>query len=152
MQAQDTWSSRSYSINLNYRGRNALFEAGVLDEVLEVASQRDEIVVHDGITGRITTIIPKHPPDVAVSRPDLTLQLERVLLEKYRTKIRRGARVSDLVLNRKDDKVEVVLEDGASYLGTHLVGADGKWSAVREKVPYFVQQASMRTESSVRSK
>mmetsp|Transcript_24686 Transcript_24686/g.51235 ORF Transcript_24686/g.51235 Transcript_24686/m.51235 type:complete len:498 (+) Transcript_24686:175-1668(+) len=146
METQDKWSSRSYSINLNQRGRNALFKAGVLDEVIEVSAQRYEIVVHDGITGKMTTIIPKYPPDVAVSRPDLTWALEQVLMEKYNTKVKRGARVNDFVLKRPDDMVEVVLKDGKSFVGTHLVGADGKWSTVRDSIPYFRQQAFLRSE------
>mmetsp|Transcript_8697 Transcript_8697/g.18612 ORF Transcript_8697/g.18612 Transcript_8697/m.18612 type:complete len:262 (+) Transcript_8697:214-999(+) len=151
METQDKWSSRSYSINLNQRGRNALFKAGVLDEVIEVSAQRYEIVVHDGITGKMTTIIPKYPPDVAVSRPDLTWALEQVLMEKYNTKVKRGARVNDFVLKRPDDMVEVVLKDGKSFVGTHLVGADGKWSTVRDSIPYFRQQAFLRSEPCVSS-
>ena len=116
---------------------------------MEVATPRDEIVVHDGITGRITTIIPKYPPDVALSRPDLCSALEGVLLEKFQTRVRRGACVKKLELSRKDERVEVFLEDGASFVGTHVVGADGKWSMVREAVPYFTQQALIQTEPSV---
>ncbi|KAL7460904.1 hypothetical protein ACHAXS_001339 [Conticribra weissflogii] len=97
----------------------------------------------------MTTIIPKYPPDVAVSRPDLTWALEQVLLEKYHTKIKRGARVKEFVLNRPDDMVEVVLKDGKTYVGTHIVGADGKWSTVRDSIPYFRQQAFLRSEPSV---
>lgn len=145
---RDKWSTKSYSINLGERGRTALLKAGLLDEVMEAAMPRDEIVVHDGISGRITTIIPKYPPDVALSRPDLSAALERVLLKKYQTKVRRGANVKELVLKRDDEKVEVILDNGESFVGTHLIGADGKWSAVRESVPYFSQQAMLRIEPS----
>ena len=79
-------------------GRNALHNAGdtILDSVRNAATLRHEIAVHDGRTGKLVTLVPKHPPDMALSRPALSSILEKVLLERHQVEVRRGAKVVEL--------------------------------------------------------
>jgi 2-polyprenyl-6-methoxyphenol hydroxylase-like FAD-dependent oxidoreductase len=44
-----------------------------------------------------------------------------------------------------NNKLEVVLQDGKTITGTHVIGADGKWSKVREAFPSLAKQATMET-------
>jgi len=124
----DTWSTRSYSININQRGQSALAAANVLEQAKAVAMTRTQIVF-EPFDGQRKTI-PKNPPDFAFARPDLVECLEGCLEEQTElATVQRGAGVTNV--EEKENEIEVTLDNGKKLSCTHVVAADGKWSAVR---------------------
>jgi len=156
------WSAKSYSINLNERGLTSLEYAGVLDEAKSVGMARHRFVMENALTGEQQQI-PRDPPQYGFTRPGLVECLETFLQKHYADKvtIHRGVSVQDIVIHRRskedtdvdktscanDDSdngkegtissVDVILDNGSKITCTHVIGADGKWSAVRNAVPDF---------------
>ena len=96
--------------------------------------------------------IPRDPPTIGISRPRLIAKLTEIIETEGKAKIRRNCRVTGFIPN-KDGTLLVNLSDGTVETATHVVGADGKWSAVRtaaaayestQEVPAFTW--TMRTE------
>ncbi|KAG0067400.1 hypothetical protein BGZ90_001006 [Linnemannia elongata] len=68
-------------------------------------------------------------PDYMVGRPELhTLLLRQIPPEK----VHYGKRV--LTIKEEDNRVKVITADGSSFEGDILVGADGAYSAVRQRL------------------
>jgi len=154
---EPAWSARSYSINLNPRGHAALEAAGVLEEVVAVSAPRNCMVLVDGTSNK-HMVIPRRGdpaagvrPNVALSRSALVTVLEEHATRNDGVTVRRGVRVSGV--KEEEDFVEVSLlaEDGGvatTLRGSHVIGADGKWSAVRRSIPALDGLFRMREEPS----
>lgn len=125
--AADPWSSRSYSINLNPRGLSALDYAGVLEDAKAKAMCRHKIVLESATGDR--KVIPKNPPTYAFTRPDLIDCLETIAKNRDTVTIQRGVAVK--AVEESEDGIQLSLDNGSTLSCSHLVGADGKWSAVR---------------------
>jgi kynurenine 3-monooxygenase len=121
-------ASRSHSINLNERGLTALSAAGVLEAVSAVAVERHVVAIHspDGSAA----IIPRNPPHLALSRPALVDCLAGCLVDCLHITLVKGASVVGYEAI-DDGSLRVGLDDGTKLRATHIVAADGKWSAVR---------------------
>ena len=128
----EQWSAKSYSINLNERGIAALnTAAGVLDVVKAAAVQRNAVVIHASDNSEV--VLPRSPPNLALSRPALVECLAQLVARCPQVTLSRGVSVAKAGYADTDGHgdVRVTLDDGTTFCATHLVGADGKWSAVR---------------------
>ena len=146
----DPWSTKSYSIVLGAKGMAALTTAGCLQLARERGMKREFIIFHspDGST----KVMPKQNPNsMGFSRPILVECLESIASKQPYVTILKGSGVKSvrrLPGTTDDDSfLEVMLEDGSSIQATHVVGADGKWSNVRNSFPTDFQ-ATIRTEPS----
>jgi 2-polyprenyl-6-methoxyphenol hydroxylase-like FAD-dependent oxidoreductase len=159
----DEWNSKSYTIVLGDRGCEALEKAGLLDVtkdvgvslimcyVLDAASviscvrthpifgfagnERHFIYFYDGKSGNIKAI-PKKTPGIGFTRPSLVSCLEKVAQDCTHVTIQRGAGVSSINSNHE---LNIELQNGITLSATHLIGAHGKWSKVRESFPEFAK-------------
>jgi kynurenine 3-monooxygenase len=148
----DSWSNKSYSINLNSRGLSALDHAGVLEKVQAVSMARHRVVVesHDG--GQ--QMIPRDPPHFALTRPALIECLESILVTQQQQDskhitLQRGVGVTHVVVvkdNGNDVLLNVTLDNGSTITCTHLIGADGKFSTVRNSVEDWKNQFTVQSE------
>mmetsp|Transcript_10929 Transcript_10929/g.18120 ORF Transcript_10929/g.18120 Transcript_10929/m.18120 type:complete len:446 (+) Transcript_10929:128-1465(+) len=156
----DPWSTgKSYSINLNDRGLTALdCAAGVLENIKSAGLARHQIVL-ESFDGK-RQHIPKNPPHYAVTRPGLVKCLENIAKEKHadRVTIQRGVEVTHiaaLTATNGDDnnasttatEMVVTLNNGSKVSCTHVIGADGKWSAVRNAIPDLKDQFKVQSEA-----
>jgi len=139
----DEWSSKSYAMSLNERGKDALNRGGCLDSVMQAGNEKKCSYFVDGKTGDIK-MIPMAKPSLGVSRPLLVKCIEKIAKDLPHVTLRRGVGVSRVT---KDDKgsggLQVYLEDGTDIPATHIVGADGKWSKVRQSFPSLNSQANL---------
>ena len=145
----DPWSSKSYSISLNERGLGALDTAGVLREVQAASTIRKKVIME--LPGGIQKELPKDPPSYAITRPALVECLEQCLQAQSAIQdgitIQRGVEVSGVAFKEENgDLLSVELDDGSTLDCTHLVAADGKWSAVRSSLPDLEQQFQVQEE------
>ena len=133
-QDNDKWNNRSYFISLNARGQVALASAGLLDRI-----KKESIPLY-GFRRLPHDLSSPEPPRaespsaiLGISRPKLIRCLADALLEEGNARLLRGAGVVDLVAAEPgaDGPLRVVLSDRTVLRATHVVGADGKWSAVR---------------------
>jgi 2-polyprenyl-6-methoxyphenol hydroxylase-like FAD-dependent oxidoreductase len=147
----DKWTDRSYFMSINARGQAALQAAGLLEEFRKVAVLRDGVIMHEG--AGISRFIPRDPPNLGISRPGLITFLTQQLHSEGRARIRRDVSVTSLTHIEDGNLIKVELSDGQAQIATHVIGADGKWSAVRsaaaefemkQECPSFTWQ--MRTE------
>lgn len=149
----DQWSTKSYSIMLGERGQGALEKAGCLEAVREAGMARKFVIFMDGVTGE-ENLVPKRAAGIGTSRPLLVECLEKIAAEEDNVTIHRGAGVAEVALVRDGDDadaeqvVEARLDDGSAARGTHIVGADGKWSKTRRSFPELNANATIRTEPS----
>ena len=142
----DPWSSKSYSISLTPRGLGAIEAAGVLPQVQAAGSVRNKVIME--LPGGIQKELPKNPPNYAITRPALVECLEQCLQAKANDgiKIQRGVAVTGVSMEQDTDLLKVQLDDGSTLECTHLVAADGKWSAVRSSLPELEQQFEVQEE------
>mmetsp|Transcript_1582 Transcript_1582/g.1913 ORF Transcript_1582/g.1913 Transcript_1582/m.1913 type:complete len:486 (+) Transcript_1582:111-1568(+) len=160
-------STRSYSIVLKEtRGIKALAAAG--KGVVEAAKQhslpRSAMIFLDGVTGA-ETILPKREEMMVFSRPGLVQFLEEELqkLSNDNTDdivtIRKGVLVTSIKMNcddkNNDDNTVISIhfkdkdnEKEEILTATHLIGADGKWSQVRQT---FTDDQFLDTSFSIRT-
>ena len=132
----DSWGTKSYTIILNDKGKKALKQARCLETAMEIGSERSCTYIFNGTTGEIKTI-PKKSPDLALSRPLLVQCIENIASELPNVTLKKGVGVSS-VTNDKELGLLVHLEDGTKISATHVIGADGKWSNVRQSFPSFL--------------
>jgi 2-polyprenyl-6-methoxyphenol hydroxylase-like FAD-dependent oxidoreductase len=130
----DPWGSRSYTIVLNDKGKDSLARGGCLESATEVCSVRHYIYLADGKNGD-QKAIPKQSPGLGFSRPLLVECLEKIVHELPNVTIRRGTGVSRIITDSDNSGLEVQLEDDTLISATHVIGADGKWSKVRQSFP-----------------
>ena len=134
----EQWSSKSYAINLNERGHAALEAAGVLDTVKAVAMERRAVVIHSSDGSE--AVVPRS--NLALSRPALVDCLMQRVARCPHVTLSRGVSVvnvgydasadGDLLRPPAQGPVRVGLDDGTTICATHIVGADGIRSAVRD--------------------
>jgi len=139
----DQWSSKSYTLVLGDRGKGSLEQGGCLESAMAAGTERHFVYFFDGKTGEQKTI-PKKSPGIGFTRPLLVECLEKIACELPRVTLKRGVGVSR-VANDEESGLQVHLEDDTIISATHVIGADGKWSKVRQSFPSFNSQATMVT-------
>merc|ERR1740124_2167002 len=72
----DEWSSKSYAMSLNERGKDALNRGGCLESVMQVGNEKKFSYFVDGKTGDVKTI-PRAMPSIGLSRPLLVECIEK---------------------------------------------------------------------------
>jgi 2-polyprenyl-6-methoxyphenol hydroxylase-like FAD-dependent oxidoreductase len=146
----DPWSTKSFSISLNGRGMAALNTAGVLEEAKLAGTARNQVIME--MPNGLQKLLPKDPPNYAVTRPALVECLEQCLKAKVlehgsdSMKIQRGVSVTDIDMTSDDSLLTLTLDNGSTFDCTHVVAADGKWSAVRNAVPDWTDQFQIQSE------
>jgi 3-hydroxybenzoate 6-monooxygenase len=114
---------------------------GLTDAILDTAVLPKALVMLDGLTGETITRIPVNSNDfqnrfrypyAVTYRPDL----HSVLLEACRAEplieLHNAARVEGF--EDTGSSVRVLVSDGGEFAGAALIGADGVWSRIREKL------------------
>lgn len=139
----DEWSSKSYTIVLGDNGKAALERGGCLEAAKAASMERKFITFFDGQTGEVKSI-PKKSPGLGFTRPGVVECIETIALKCPRVTVKRGAGVSS-ASKPTDAGVDVHLEDGSTLSATHLIGADGKWSKVRQSIPSMSSSAKIVT-------
>jgi len=118
-----------------------MFEAlGLIEPISALAVFPNNLIMMDSITGEEVTRISLgdafrkkfHYPYALIHRADL----HRVLLDACRKSnlIRLHASQKVVTIDERSDGIAVTTESGKEYRGAALIGADGIWSAVRERV------------------
>ena len=118
-----------------------MFELLGLTEAINASAVfPDNLVMRDGLSGEEVTRIPlgaefrarfKYPYAV-IHRPDL----HQAILDAVRrhSQVRLSASVKVTGFEEAGERVVVMSENGASYEGAALIGADGLWSKVRAQM------------------
>jgi 2-polyprenyl-6-methoxyphenol hydroxylase-like FAD-dependent oxidoreductase len=146
----DEWSTKSYSMVIGARGQAALKEAGAIESARNRGMARRCVIIYD-TSGNRKVIPREHQDSLGFSRPLLVECLEEITSHQPTVTIRRGLGVTGVVARASSDDgmLEVALDDGGSCVrATHVIGADGKWSAVRASFPELDSQATIKTEPS----
>lgn len=141
------WSSKSYTVVLGDKGQSSLERGGCLKSAQEASFERRFVFFFDGKTGKVKTI-PKKSPAIGFTRPLLMECIEKIALGCPRVTLKRGAGVSSV--SKNDSGIQAHLEDGTTISATHVIGADGKWSKVRQSFPSLSSQAKIITSPSFR--
>eukprot|EP00551_Chaetoceros_affinis_P005963 CAMPEP_0203664128 /NCGR_PEP_ID=MMETSP0090-20130426/1595_1 /ASSEMBLY_ACC=CAM_ASM_001088 /TAXON_ID=426623 /ORGANISM="Chaetoceros affinis, Strain CCMP159" /LENGTH=480 /DNA_ID=CAMNT_0050527257 /DNA_START=88 /DNA_END=1530 /DNA_ORIENTATION=+ len=156
----DEWSSKSYAMVCGERGQGAIARGGkkCLESALSMGNVRKSIYIMDGASGDIKTIPRQQStPGIGFSRPLLVECLEKFVSDScHGVTLRRGAGVTKVTQRDGNDDggvdssgsdypLQVHLEDGTILSATHVIGADGKWSKVRESFPSLNSQWTMDT-------
>ena len=144
-QNPDEWSSKSYSMSINERGKAALAAGNCLESVRKSGNEKTCNYFVDGSTGDVQTIPRKEPtPGIGLSRPLLVECIENVAKDLKHVTLRRGAGVARVTEDDNNGKLTVHLEDGSIIADvSHVIGADGKWSKVRQSFPSLNSQAKL---------
>jgi 2-polyprenyl-6-methoxyphenol hydroxylase-like FAD-dependent oxidoreductase len=139
----DEWSSKSYTLVLGEKGLHGLERGGCIESALATGTERRFVYLFDGRTGEVKTI-PKKPVGVGFTRPMLVECIESIALACPRVVLKKGVGVKKVV---KDDELGICvhLEDGTVISATHVIGADGKWSNVRQSSQPLNSQARIVT-------
>lgn len=139
----DEWSTKSFSMVIGPCGQSCLSRGKCLDTAKEVGLPRKYIYFVDGKTGDKKSI-PKQMPGLGFSRPLLVDCIEKNAKKSSLITIKRGSGVSNVV-TKPDGEVQVHLEDGSIESASHVVGADGKWSKVRQSYESLNSQAEIES-------
>ena len=139
------WTPRSHAIGVRERGQQALKKAGILDAVQKTATVRDKRIIHTA-DGDSVTMLPFQ--SLGSSRPQIVAALTEQLLTEGRVRLVRGKSVSDVKASLSSDLLHLTLTDGSESSFTHVVGADGKWSAVRMAAENWESLQESQTHSS----
>ena len=134
----EDYSSRSYTIVLNERGKGALLSSSPLfSKLLEAGSERRFVYMIDGRAGSESKI-PKNPPGIGFTRPQLVRLLEAQVEGEPLVTLSRGSAVTAVTESAANTGfLRVHLDDGSELKATHVIGCDGKWSNVRQSLPSF---------------
>ncbi len=144
----DEWSSKSYSMVCGETGQGALSRGGCLEYVREAGNKRSFMYVMDGMSGKMSAIPRRQKtPGIGFSRPLLVECLEKFASDSCPgVTIRRGAGVVNVTNDDgNNDRLQVNLDDGTVVSATHVIGADGKWSKVRQSFSSLNSQMKMVT-------
>lgn len=116
---------------------------GCIESALATGTERRFVYLFDGRTGEVKTI-PKKPVGFGFTQPMLVECIESIALACPRVVLKKGVGVKKVV---KDDELGICvhLEDGTVISATHLIGADGKWSNVRQSSQPLNSQARIVT-------
>jgi salicylate hydroxylase len=110
---------------------------GLTEAINACAVFPENLIMRDGLSGEEVTRIPLGAgfrarfryPYAVIHRPDL---LQAILdAVRLRPEVRLSNTVKVTGFEETGDRVVVMSEDGTSYEGTALIGADGLWSKVR---------------------
>lgn len=142
----DEWSSKSYTLVLGDRGKSSLERGKCLEAAQAAGMDRNFVYFFDGQTGQ-SKAMPKKSPGIGFTRPLIVECLEKIALECPRVTLKRGVGVSSVSQN-DESGLQAHLEDGTIISATHIIGADGKWSKVRQSSPSLNSQAKMITSPS----
>ncbi len=129
------WGSKSYTIVLNEKGKESLDRGGCLEAATMAGQERHFTAIVNPTTGAIQRI-PKDPPNLAITRHLLVESIERIASACPNVTFKKGVEVSG-VTSDADSNLLIELQDGTTVHGTHVIGADGKWSNVRRSFPFF---------------
>jgi len=140
----DEWSSKSYTIILGDKGKSSLERGGCLESAMAESIERKVVYLFDGKTGETKTI-PKKSPGIGFTRPLLVECIEKIALDCPRVTLKRGTGVSSISKDERLGTLVAHLDDGSTISATHVIGADGKWSKVRQSIPSLSSQANMTT-------
>lgn len=130
----DAWSAKSYSMVCREKGSKALERADCLEAARENGIERSCVYIVDGQSGTIKKV-PRPQSDVptlSFSRPQLVECLETKASSLPNLTVKRGIGISHVELDSEKGDMRVYLEDGTMLPATHVIGADGKWSRVRQ--------------------
>jgi len=145
----DQWTSKSFSLALNERGTSALKKAGpdILKEVTNFGSERNFTYFLDGGTGRQKAIPSK--PSIIFTRPGLVQCLEKIASRERNIDLRKGVAISEVHAHASKNLPPLTLEldDGSKIFATHVIGADGMWSRVRQSFVELESQVDICTEN-----
>jgi 2-polyprenyl-6-methoxyphenol hydroxylase-like FAD-dependent oxidoreductase len=115
----------------------ALRKIGIAAEVERLAIYPEKALMLDAVTGLEVTHVDYGAGFVErfkqryalVHRADLHGELVRAVTESSLAALHTGAKVA--AVSQGDHGVEVTCEDGRSFKGAALIGADGLWSVIR---------------------
>mmetsp|Transcript_20381 Transcript_20381/g.30252 ORF Transcript_20381/g.30252 Transcript_20381/m.30252 type:complete len:442 (+) Transcript_20381:79-1404(+) len=139
----DEWSSKSYAMSLNDRGKAALDAGGCLESIIGAGNEKLCNYFVDGSTGDVQTIPRREPtPGIGMSRPMLVDCIENIAKTLPHVTLRRGVGVAS-VTEDEDGELSVHLDDGTVVHASHVIGADGKWSKVRQSFEELKSQAKL---------
>jgi 2-polyprenyl-6-methoxyphenol hydroxylase-like FAD-dependent oxidoreductase len=131
-------NSRSFTMVLNEKGQSALERGGCLENAKEIASLlREYVYIVDGKTGE-EKMIPKQKPGCFRLHQTCAGSINRNVAKGELPKVTliRGVGVSSVAMDDDLGNPQVHLDDGTIVSdGTHVIGADGKWSKVRQSIP-----------------
>jgi len=129
---------------INERGQASLRRANCLESVLAVGNLRKKSYIFNGQTGEKKSI-PKKIPGIGCTRPIIAECLAEIAAEKSEITIRKGKGVSKVSKDNDSGLLKVHMEDGLVLDATHVIGADGKWSKVRQSFPSLASQGKIVT-------
>lgn len=142
-------------IQIGPNGSRILISLGVADHLHHLLAEPQAIRVMDGVTGRMLTRLPlgrdiakRHgAPYWVLHRADLHAALRAAVARETRIGLEHAAEVSD-ALNHANG-ISLSLADGRRIEGAALIGADGLWSHVRNRIfaappPTFTGKCAMR--------
>ena len=139
----DEWSTKSYTIVTGERGQASLKRGGCLESAEEAGMPRKCIYFFDGSSGE-RKCIPKKIAGIGFSRPLLVDFLEKHASANPNILVKRGAGVSK-VTRDAEQGLQAHFEDDTIVSGSHVIGADGKWSKVRQSFPSLYKQGEVVT-------
>ena len=113
---------------------------GVTGAINAISVFPDNLIMRDGLSGEEVTRVPLGEPFRArfnypyavIHRPDLHYALIDAVCRSPLVRLSPSTKVSGF--EDHGDKVVVQAEDGASFEGAALIGADGLWSDVRRQL------------------
>lgn len=127
-------------IQVGPNGFRVLETLGVADQVRELTVLPDDLIFMDSVSAEMVTTIPTGAafrerfkyPYALVHRADL----HSVLLAACRESADVDFRIATKVVGYEDDGLSVCVttDQGETIRGCALIGADGLWSKVREKI------------------
>lgn len=136
--------TKSYTIVIGERGQASLSRGkGCIEIAKEKALPRSFVYFVDAKTGE-KKCMPKKMPGFGFSRPLLVECLETIASESPLITIKRGYGVSH-VQTLENGGLEVTLDDvsNTTLSATHVIGADGKWSSVRNSYQSLSEQGEI---------
>lgn len=127
-------------IQMGPNGFRMIDALGIRDAIDDLAVFPDDLIVMDGISAEEITRIPVKggfqerfgQPYALVHRADIHQALLDCCMEDPNVELRTGSAVRDFVSSA--DGIEAEVEGGSSVKAKALIGADGLWSRVREKI------------------
>jgi salicylate hydroxylase len=141
-------------LQLGPNAMHILREWGVADFLESRAVKPKGIRIHDGISGKLLNTVPLGnrseqrygAPYKVMHRADLQAALLQIARSMPSIEIINDFAVNDFTADT--NAVSVVSEDGKSIEGRALIGADGAWSKIRQKLhnaePVFTGKCAWR--------
>ncbi|AHG66178.1 3-hydroxybenzoate 6-monooxygenase [Advenella mimigardefordensis] len=136
----DEFKEIGAGIQLGPNAFHTFDDLGIADEVHELTVYPDDIVAMDAINGEeivrlpVAKLFPKRfgKPYGLIHRADLHSVLLRACRETGKVNLLSAKKVTDFNANGKE--VVVTAADEQQHTGAALIGADGLWSTVRQRI------------------